>query len=46
MTAAQVRVPAMSRYVLDHYRDLLLYGLLIGAVAWLIAAGEQGLGYH
>ena len=37
---------AQSRFVHGHFRDFLLYGLLIGAVAWLIAAGEQGLGYH
>lgn len=45
MTSALQARPA-TRLVLGHYRDLLLYGLLIGAVAWLIAAGEQGLGYH
>ena len=29
-----------------HYKDFLLYALLFGGLAWLISAGEQGLGYH
>ncbi|HDQ40789.1 MAG TPA: amino acid ABC transporter permease [Desulfonatronum sp.] len=43
---AEAGVMALPRFARDHFRDLLLYGLLIGAAAWLISAGEQSLGYH
>jgi polar amino acid transport system permease protein len=39
-------VHPMTRFVYTHYRDFLLYALLIGAVTWFIATGEQSLGYH
>jgi polar amino acid transport system permease protein len=45
MTGALHAHPA-ARFVYAHYRDFLLYGLLIGAAAWLITVGEQSLGYH
>ncbi|TVQ99722.1 MAG: amino acid ABC transporter permease [Desulfovibrionales bacterium] len=38
--------PTFVRFLVAHYRDFLLYGLLLGAVAWFIASGEQGTGYH
>ncbi len=30
----------------DYYKDLLLYGLLLGLAAWFISLGEQGLNYN
>ncbi len=43
---AQARPWRMPGLIQTHFRDVLLFGLLIGAVAWLISVGEQGLGYH
>lgn len=37
---------ALARNLRTHYKDFTLYALLLGGVAWLIASGEQGLGYH
>jgi len=39
-------VAPAPRFFLRHYRDFALYALLLGAVAWFIASGEQGMGYH
>lgn len=40
-----VRSLPLLRSAGDYYKDFLLYGLLLGLVAWLISLGEQGLGY-
>ncbi len=45
MKALPPRHPVF-RIVSVHYRDFLLYAVFLGVVAWLIAVGEQGLGYH
>lgn len=45
MTAI-ARAVALPRFANSHLRDVLLYALLFGTAAWLIASGEQGLGYH
>ena len=37
---------AFVRGLRAHYKDFLLYALLLGAAAWFLASGEQGLGYH
>ncbi|WP_459939527.1 amino acid ABC transporter permease [Desulfonatronum parangueonense] len=34
------------RFAVNHYRDFLLYALLMGALAWFIASGEQSMGYQ
>lgn len=36
----------LTRVVRGHFRDFALYALLLGGVAWLVASGAQGLGYH
>ncbi|BBD08925.1 amino acid ABC transporter permease [Desulfovibrio ferrophilus] len=36
----------LGRALRAHYKDFALYALLLGVVAWFIASGEQGLGYH
>lgn len=45
MTAG-AKAATVPGFLVAHYRDFLLYGLFLGAVAWFIASGEQGMGYH
>lgn len=40
------RGPSLARGLRAHFKDFALYVLLLGAIAWFIASGEQGLGYH
>lgn len=42
----RARPRRMPGLIQDHFRDVLLFGLLIGVAAWFISVGEQGLGYH
>ncbi|WP_233248566.1 amino acid ABC transporter permease [Desulfonatronum sp. SC1] len=43
---AQAKAATVPGFLVAHYRDFLLYGLFLGAIAWFIASGEQGMGYH
>ena len=43
---ARTKAATVPGFLVAHYRDFLLYGLFLGAVAWFIASGEQGMGYH
>ncbi|WP_235185442.1 amino acid ABC transporter permease [Desulfonatronum thiodismutans] len=42
----QAKAAKLPGFLAAHYRDFLLYGLFLGAIAWFIASGEQGMGYH
>jgi polar amino acid transport system permease protein len=43
---ARAKAATVPGFLVAHYRDFLLYGLFLGAIAWFIASGEQGMGYH
>jgi len=36
----------LVRTLRSHYKDFALYALFLGGLAWLLASGESGLGYH